>query len=276
MRVLVTGAAGMLGLDVIGAASARGHEVIALARAELDITDAQATQDAFERARPDVAVNCAAWTDVDGAEEHEDAATAVNGQGAGNVTRAATATGAHLVHVSTDYVFDGAATRPYVESDATAPQSAYGRSKLAGEHAVGAEHTIARAAWLFGAGGRNFVRTMLALGAERDAVSVVTDQVGCPTFTGHLAPALLELAEQRATGIHHVAPPDHCSWHDFAVAIFEAAGVECAVNATTSAEFRRPAPRPAWSVLGSERADAVLLPSWREGLDAYLHAVAVV
>lgn len=276
-RVLVTGAAGMLGRDVVRAAERRGHDVFALTRAELDIRDTSALRTAFAEIRPEIAVNCAAWTDVDGAEAHEDEALAVNGDGAGNVARAASESGAHLVHVSSDYVFDGSATRPYVESDPTGPISAYGRTKLAGELAViaaGARHAVVRAAWLFGAGGHNFVRTMLALGRERETVSVVTDQIGCPTYTGHLAPALLDLAERGAGGIRHAAPPDHCSWNEFAVAIFATAGVGCRVLETTSAEFRRPAERPAWSVLGSELPDASVLPSWREGLGAYLAEVA--
>jgi dTDP-4-dehydrorhamnose reductase len=178
-----------------------------------------------------------------------------------------------VVAVSTDYVFSGEADRPYVESDEPGPRTAYGRSKLAGERAIAELETpaaIVRTAWVFGAGGRNFVDSMLALGAERGEISVVTDQVGCPTWTGHLAPALVEVAERRLEGVHHLAGGGWCSWHDLAVAAIEAAGVDCRVNAVTSEEFPRPAPRPAWSVLGSERPDAIALPEWREGLTAYL------
>ena len=187
MRLLVTGAAGMLGRDVVAAANDAGHEVVALARADLDITDAAAVRAAVLDARPDAVVNCAAWTDVDGAEAEEAAATAVNGDGAGHVAAAAAEAGAHLVHVSTDYVFDGAAREPYPEDAPTAPASAYGRSKLAGERAVtavGGEHAIVRTAWVFGPHGRNFVDTMRRLGADRDEVRVVDDQVGSPTYTG--------------------------------------------------------------------------------------------
>jgi dTDP-4-dehydrorhamnose reductase len=176
-------------------------------------------------------------------------------------------------------VFDGEARRPYVESDPTGPRSAYGRTKLAGEHAVlsaDGGHAIVRTSWLFGAGGRNFVATMLALAAEgREEVSVVTDQVGCPTFTGHLAGALVELAERREGGLHHVAGAEHCSWNEFAVEIFAQARIDCRVRPTTSADFVRPAPRPAWSVLGSERRDAIELPRWQDGLAAYLAETVV-
>src|SRR3954465_2513885 len=203
MRLLVTGAAGMLGRDVAAAAESAGHDVIALARRDLDIADPAAVRAAMQAARPDAVVNCAAWTDVDGAEEHEAEATRVNGIGAGNVAAAAP----YVVHVSSDYCFAGAAAEPYAEEDPTGPRTAYGRSKLAGEHAVTAagEHAIVRSAWLFGAPRRNFLAPKLRLAEDRDEVSVVDDQVGCPTFTGHLAPALVEIAERRLTGVLHVA-----------------------------------------------------------------------
>jgi dTDP-4-dehydrorhamnose reductase len=274
VRVLVTGAGGMLGHDVVRVAHAAGHEVLALARAELDVTDAGAVDQSIRQARPDAVVNCAAWTDVDGAESDRDAAHAVNATAAGNVARAAAAAGARLVHVSTDYVFDGDARAPYVESDAPNPRSAYGATKLAGERAVvaaGGSHAIVRSSWLFGAAGRNFVATMLALGAERDEVTVVTDQVGCPTFTGHLAQALLELAAGTSQGIHHVAGGGApCSWHELAVEAYRQAGVECRVLPCTTAEMPRPAPRPAFSALASERPDSPALPPWQAGLTAYL------
>ena len=189
----------MLGQAVAAAATRLGHDVVALSRAELDVTDADHVRRVVAAAEPRAVVNCAAWTDVDGAETAEAAATAVNGDGAGNVARAAAESGARIVHVSTDYVFDGTKREPWLESDAVNPIGAYGRSKLAGEEQVAAatdEHAIVRTAWLFGAGGRNFVDTMLALGEERDEVSVVTDQVGSPTWTVHLAEALVELAER--------------------------------------------------------------------------------
>jgi dTDP-4-dehydrorhamnose reductase len=280
MRLLVTGGAGMLGQAVAAAATRLGHDVIALPRAGLDITDADHVRRVIAAAEPRAVVNCAAWTDVDGAETAEAAATAVNGAGAGNVARAAAENGARVVHVSTDYVFDGAKTTPWVESDAVAPLGAYGRSKLAGEREVAAadgEHAIVRSAWLFGAGGRNFVDTMLALAEERDEVTVVTDQVGSPTWTGHLAEALVELAERRGDiGIFHAAGAGACSWYELAVEVFARAGVRCRVLPTTAERFARPAPRPAYSVLGTEREATPILPPWQDGVAAYLTDKAVV
>ena len=273
MRLLVTGAGGMLGRDVVAAARAHGHDCAGLARAELDVSDRRAVERAVAGSAPEVIVNCAAWTDVDGAEADEPAALAVNGAGAGYLAAAALVAGAQLVQVSTDYVFDGSATRPYVESDPTAPISAYGRTKLAGERAVldaSPDHAVVRTAWLFGPGGPNFVATMLALAAAgRDEVAVVTDQIGCPTFTGHLAEKLIEVAAERRAGILHAAAAGHCSRHEFAQAIFAASGYDVRVTATTSDAVARAAPRPAWSVLASER-DPQPLPTWAEGLSAYL------
>ena len=260
----------MLGRDVVAAAESAGHDVIALARADLDITDADAVRAAIADARPDAVVNCAGWTDVDGAEAEEEAATRINGDGAGNLAAAAP----FLVHVSSDYVFDGTATKPYTEGDPTGPRSAYGRSKLAGEHAVAAqgEHAIVRTAWVFGPHGKNFVATMLKLAEDRDEVNVVADQIGCPTFTGHLAPALVQIAEQRLAGVLHVAGGGQCSWQELAQATFDEAGTGTTANPVTTAEFPRPAPRPPWSVLRSTRRDAPVLPYWRHGLTDYLNS----
>jgi dTDP-4-dehydrorhamnose reductase len=280
MRILITGAAGMLGLDLQTAARTAAHETIALTRSELDITDAEAVRAAVRDALPDVVVGCAAWTDVDGAESRPEAAHAVNAVGARNLAAAAAECGAWTIHVSTDYVFDGAKRTPYVESDVVAPMSQYGRSKLAGERAVAEQapdsHTIVRTAWLFGARGRCFPRTMLRLATERDELSVVADQVGCPTFTGHLAAALVGLAEQRepTAGTLHLAASGECSWYDFARAVIEAGGgpagsPRARVRPITSAEYPTPAPRPAYSVLRSERG-APILPSWEDGLHAFM------
>jgi dTDP-4-dehydrorhamnose reductase len=171
-------------------------------------------------------------------------------------------------------VFDGAATMPYLESAPVGPRSAYGRSKLAGElavaeHAPGA-HAIVRTAWLFGAHGRNFVATMLRLARERDELTVVDDQIGCPTFTGHLAGALLTIAEQRLGGLRHVAGAGECSWYDLAAATFDATGAGVELHRGRTADLDRPAPRPTYSVLRSERPDTPVLPPWQEGLHAYL------
>jgi dTDP-4-dehydrorhamnose reductase len=280
MRLLVTGGAGMLGQAVATAATRLGHEVVALSRAELDVTDADHVRRVIAAAEPRAIVNCAAWTDVDAAETAEATATAVNGAGAGNVARAAAETGARVVHISTDYVFDGTKTTPWVESDPAGPIDAYGRSKLVGEQEVAAasgEHAIVRTAWLFGAGGRNFVDTMLALGDERDEVSVVTDQVGSPTWTGHLAEAVIELAERRGdVGVFHAAGAGACSWYELAVEVFDRAGVRCRVLPTTAERFARAARRPAYSVLATERDAAPILPPWQQGVAAYLTDKAVV
>lgn len=267
----------MLGTDVVTAAT--GHEVVALARAELDITDAAAVRAAVRDARPDAVINCAAWTNVDGAETAEEQATLVNGAGAGHVAAAAAEAGAHVVHVSTDYVFPGDATTPYLEDAATGPIGAYGRSKLAGELAVAAAapdaHAIVRTSWVFGPHGKNFVDTMLRVGRDRDEVRVVADQVGCPTYTGHLAPALIEIAAKRLRGILHVAGGGSCTWWELAVAAYERAGLTTTVHKQTTAEFGAPAPRPAYSVLGSSRSDAPKLPAWQDGLAAHLLATEV-
>ena len=258
----MTGAGGMLGQDVMRVV---GDGAVGLSHGELDVTDASAVREVLEGA--DVVINCAAWTNVDGAEEHPQEALAVNRDGARNVAEAA----ARVLYVSTDYVFDGARRAPYVESDLTAPLQSYGRSKLAGELATAEanpRHFIVRSSWLFGAGGGNFVETMLRLGNERDELRVVDDQVGCPTFTGHLAEAIVALARTEDYGIHHLAGAGQCSWYEFAREIFERSGVDCHVAPCTTDEYPLPARRPAWSVLGSERGRA--LPIWQEGLDAYL------
>lgn len=274
MRLLVTGAAGMLGQRVVADARALGHDVTGIDLPDLDLTDAEATATRIAALDPEAIINCAAYTNVDAAEEHEDVALRVNGDAAGNLARAAARIGARLVHVSTDYVFDGAKDTPWLESDPTGPLGAYGRTKLAGEEQVaeaGGEWAIVRTAWLFGAGGPNFCDTMLRLAEERDSVSVVTDQVGSPTWAGHLSPALIELAERRGdTGIFHGVGAGQCSWNELTIELFERAGVTCRVLPTTSAEFQRPAPRPAWSVLGTERDPGVVLPRWEDGVQGHL------
>ena len=281
MRFVITGAAGMLGQDVAAAARGAGHEVVAFTRADLDIADGAATEEALRGASPDVIVNCAAWTDVDGAESSPEQALAVNGAGAGNVARAAAAAGAWTIQVSSDYVFDGAKRSPYLESDPVGPLSSYGRSKLAGEREVAAEaperHTIVRSSWLFGAGGPCFPATILRLAVERDELKVVDDVIGCPTFTGHLAQALVELATRQSppVGILHVAGEGICSWYEFAREIVAASGVSCEVRTCSTAEMPRPATRPAYSVLRSGR-DAPVLPDWRRGVAEYMAVTRAV
>ncbi|MBA3808546.1 MAG: dTDP-4-dehydrorhamnose reductase [Solirubrobacterales bacterium] len=282
MRLLVTGADGMLAHDVMRTAELAGHEVLGTNRAELDIAEPGSIEEVLERVAPEAVINCAAWTDVDGAETHPEKAHAINAAGAGNLARAAADAGLRLVHVSTDYAFDGTARvdahgapRAYVESDPTAPHTVYGQTKLAGEQLVlGASprHTVARTSWLFGTAGSNFVATMLRLADERGEVRVVSDQTGSPTWAGHLAPALIGLLEREVSGLVHLAGGGHVSWHDFAREIFRQAEVECRLGAGTSAEIDRPAPRPAWSALESERQDVLPLPPWQDGLAGYLAA----
>ena len=274
MRLLVTGAGGMLGRAVVDRATRLGHVVRAATRTELDVTRAELVRLAVLEQRPRAVINCAAYTDVDGAESDGDSAAAINGAGAGNVAAAAAEVDAFVVHLSTDYVFDGSKGEPWVESDPVAPLGVYGETKLAGEQAVAAanpRHAIVRTAWLFGAGGKNFVDTMLALGAEREEVSVVTDQVGCPTWTGHLADALVELAERpQDSGIHHIAGAGSCSWNELAIEVFDRAGIDCRVLPATTEQFPRPAARPAYSVLVSERDKPLILPRWQDGVASYL------
>jgi dTDP-4-dehydrorhamnose reductase len=272
----------MLGHDVVRAGERSGHELAALPRAQLDITDPEALAAALAEIRPDAAINCAAWTDVDGAEAHVEQAHAVNSNGAGNLARAAAAAGVPLVHVSSDYVFDGrprldssGRPRPYLESDPPHPLSAYGQTKLAGEHevlGVSPRHTVVRSSWLFGVDGPNFVETMLRLAGERESVQVVTDQVGCPSWTGHLAPALVGLLERGVTGLCHLAGAGAVSWNGFAREIFRQAESDCRVEPASTEQMARPAPRPEYSALESERDDLLPLPPWQDGLAAYLAA----
>jgi dTDP-4-dehydrorhamnose reductase len=219
------------------------------------------TQPPPELGPVDLVLHAAAWTDVDGAEEDPQQAAAVNVGG----TQHAAEIGASLVTFSSDYVFDGLKRSPYVESDGPNPLSAYGRTKLNAEAAAGERAWIVRSSWLFGPTGRNFVRTMLELGATREEVAVVDDQRGCPTFVGHLATAVRELVEL-PPGVWHLAADGECTWAEFAEAIFAEAELECRVRRITTEELGRPAPRPAYSVLRSERPDAPRLPHWREGL----------
>ena len=248
-RLLITGAGGQLGAALCEAFP----DADARTRAELDVTQPFVVE-------TDLVLHTAAWTDVDGAEEDPGAAELVNVNGTRNVV----ALGAPVVYYSTDYVFDGAKRQPYVESDEPRPLSVYGRTKLDGEREV-REGWIVRSSWLFGWTGTNFVRTMLRLGAEREEVSVVADQRGSPTYVGHLAEATRELLDLPG-GVWHVAAEGECTWAELARAIFEEAGIDCRVREITTEELGRPAPRPAYSVLRSERQGTPRLPHWRDGL----------
>ena len=280
MRYLVVGAGGMLGTDLQTALA--GREVTALTRSRLDVTDASAVAAAV--AGHGVVINASAYTKVDDAESHESDAFAVNAVGAGNLATAAAAAGAKLVQVSTDYVFDGSATTPYAESTPTAPVSAYGRSKAEGERLVLAAHPdgsyIVRTAWLYGENGGNFARTMLSLAASRPTVSVVDDQLGQPTWTLDLANQIVALLDNDApAGVYHGTNSGSTSWFGFARAVFAESGLDPdRVLPTTSADFVRPAPRPAYSVLGHDAwtaADIAPMRPWREALAAAVAAGAV-
>lgn len=277
MRVLVTGAGGQLGLDLVDAFS--DHDVTAATRADLDIGHEAAVVAAVEAVRPDLVVNAAAWTDVDGCESDPDRAHRDNALGPWWLARACERAGATLVTFSTDYVFDGVARpgpggepRGWVETDPTAPLSVYGRSKLAGEELVRttlAAHHIVRTSWVSGARGRNFVRTMLRLAASEPVVRVVDDQVGSPTATRDLAAAVRRLAVSGRYGTVHLANEGRASWFDVAAAVFELAGRDVALEPQPSSALTRPAPRPAWSVLDQTHARALgvgPMPHWRDGL----------
>ena len=259
--ILITGAGGQLGRAL--AEEFAADEIVALTRADWDVSvPAPAGLD------PRLVLHTAAWTDVDGAEDDPQGAAVVNVGGTIHVAEL----GAPLVAYSTDYVFDGRKREPYVESDGPNPASSYGRTKLHGEAAAGEQAWIVRSSWLFGPTGSNFVRTMLRLGAERDEVAVVDDQRGCPTYVGHLAAATRAVLEL-PFGIWHVAADGDCTWAELAEAIFEEAGLRCRVRRITTAELGRPAPRPAYSVLRSEKG-APQLPHWREGLRECLAQLA--
>jgi len=263
----------MLGADVARAAALANHDVAVADRHLLDVTDAAAVARRVDRVRPDAVINCAAFTNVDGAEHEPEEAMRVNADGARNVSLAAARVGAAVVYPSTDYVFDGKKGSPYVESDEPTPLSSYGVSKLAGEvdtAAVNHKHYLVRSSWLFGTSGKNFVETMLGLAEREREVMVVTDQVGCPTYTAHLAEGIVRLLDTNAFGLHHMAAGGHCSWYDFAVTIFDQASTGTRVLSTTTAELGRPAPRPEWSVMETQWDDALYLPDWQTGLADYL------
>ncbi|ANF32870.1 NAD(P)-dependent oxidoreductase [Leifsonia xyli] len=272
-RYLIAGAAGMLGQDLQKALA--GREVTALSRAELDVTDRDAVLAAV--AGHDVVINASAYTKVDDAETHEDDAYAINALGTENLAFAAARNGARFVTVSTDYVFDGEATEPYAEDTPRDPLNAYGRTKAAGEELALAAHPdgayVVRTAWLYGAGGPNFAKTMVKLAGSHETVSVVDDQVGQPTWTGDLAAQIVALVDSDApAGVYHGTNSGQTSWYGFARAVFAAAGLDPErVKPTDSSSFVRPAPRPSYSVLGHDawtRAGLQPMRPWQEALEA--------
>ncbi|YAL84090.1 dTDP-4-dehydrorhamnose reductase [Dermacoccaceae bacterium W4C1] len=277
MRWIVLGARGMLGQDLVPALEAAGEQVLGLGSGDCDVRSEAAVQAALTEA--DVIVNAAAWTAVDDAQEHEPEAFAVNGTGAFNVARRAQQLGARLVHISTDYVFDGMASSPYPTGTAQNPSSAYGRTKAAGEWAVRAaspESIVLRTAWLYGAGGPNFVSTMLRLSDTLPAWKVVDDQRGSPTWTRDLSDLILELVRRQVPGgYYHGTSAGETTWFGFARAAVELSGADPdRITPCSTQEFPRPAPRPAYSVLAAEDA-WTNQPQWRDSLAAYLRSVSV-
>lgn len=270
--ILVVGANGMLGRDLmplIGDA-ARGVDLD-----EIDITSLESTERILKTLKPEIVINCAAYTDVDGCETNVETAMQVNGEGVAHLAMVSREIGARLVHISTDYVFDGGKGAPYVEDDAPCPLGVYGESKLAGElnAAFNPDHLIIRTQWLYGIHGKNFVETMLRLAAEKDELSVVDDQIGSPTWTVDLSKAILALLKTDQKGIYHAANAGFCSWNGFAQAIFEESGIKILVKGMTTDELNRPARRPLYSTLdcGKLEKDSGFQPqSWRSALQSYL------
>ncbi len=275
LKIVITGANGQLGRELTEWQSTTA-DIIGFGRHELDITSLPACRNLFTLHRPDVVIHCAAYTAVDKAETERDEAFRVNAAGTRNVAVAAREAGAKLCYISTDYVFDGTGTAPYNEYDQTNPQTVYGMSKLAGEQAVQTLHDrfyIVRTSWVFGKYGNNFVKTMLKIAGEREQLKVVADQIGSPTYTYDLAAFLLELVHTDFYGIYHASNSGICSWFDFAKAIFEESGADITAEPCTTADFPRPAPRPAYSVMDHSaiRSNGLkLLRPWREALNHFL------
>jgi dTDP-4-dehydrorhamnose reductase len=271
MKVLITGAGGQLGQDLL--AAFEGHDVIGCTHAQLDVGDRDAVLQAVTSVAPDAIVHAGAWTDVDGCESDVDRAFHVNALGTRHVTEGARLVGARVCYVSTDYVFDGASTVPYREWDPPSPRSVYGRSKLSGEHELDHGSTVVRTSWVCGLAGRNFVKTILRLAGERDELTVVSDQHGCPTFTPDLAAMIRLLVVARRPGLFHVTNQGPTTWFEFARAILDAAGLDpnrVRPIATDELQPPRPAPRPAYSVLDNSAlrlCGIPLLPDWHEPLE---------
>ena len=270
--ILVVGCKGMLGRDLLDLA---GERAMGIDIEELDITSLEDCFRVLNELRPTVVINCAAYTNVDGCESNAETAMQVNGEGVAHLAMATRDIGALLVHVSTDYIFDGSKGAPYTEDDLPRPQNVYGESKLAGEMNAdfNPDHLIVRTQWLYGLHGNNFVETMLKIGAERSSLTVVDDQTGSPTWTGDLARAILALVDHDCRGVYHVANTGFCTWNGFARAIFEDAGMSVSVLPQTTAELNRPAQRPLYSTLDCtklQRDTGVALPPWRDSLKQYL------
>ncbi|MFC4323378.1 dTDP-4-dehydrorhamnose reductase [Litchfieldia salsa] len=276
MIVLVTGVRGQLGHDVVKSLGSRNHEVHGVEREQLDITNEADVKSLIAEIKPDAIIHCAAYTNVDGAEQDKDTAYEVNALGAKYLAQAAKSVDAKMVYVSTDYVFNGTAETPYKVDEPTNPLGVYGETKLAGEEFTSEildKFFIVRTAWVFGINGNNFVKTMLKLGKERGELGVVHDQIGSPTYTVDLANFLVELVESDKYGIYHATNDGVCSWFDFAEEIFKQAGLEVKVNPLTTEQFPRPAARPKYSVLDKTKIteqNFTPLRDWKEALASYL------
>jgi dTDP-4-dehydrorhamnose reductase len=280
MKLFIIGCNGQLGRDMMLTAAARTFIAEGMDFPAIDITDEQSVRDAVMRIKPDAIINCAAHTAVDACEAEADRAYAINAAGVAHIARAAKQADAKLVHISTDYVFDGTKKDPYVETDAPGPRSVYGKSKLAGEKELTKtydRHFIVRIAWLFGTRGNNFVKTIRSLAEKRvlthAPLKVVNDQIGTPTYTMHVCKQILSLINTDHFGLFHSTNEGWCSWYDFAKAIVEAYGIPVEVLPCTTSEFPRPAPRPANSVLENERLKKLglnIMPQWEKGLEEYM------
>ncbi|WP_438434606.1 dTDP-4-dehydrorhamnose reductase [Gorillibacterium sp. sgz500922] len=276
MRILVTGANGQLGSDLVAILEKSGHDVLGTDRMELNITNQEICDKVITEHKPEVILHTAAYTAVDQAEEDVEAAYLVNAVGTRNVAVAAEKVGSRLCYISTDYVFDGIATKPYHEYDNTDPKSIYGKSKRAGEvltMSLCKRSYVVRTSWVYGQNGQNFVKTMLKLGRERDVLKVVNDQVGSPTYTNDLCCFLADLIQTERFGIYHATNQGECSWYEFARAIFDEAGISVRLEPCTTDEFPRPAPRPSYSVLSSLaiRTNGFReLRNWREAVSEFI------
>ncbi|MFP7226144.1 dTDP-4-dehydrorhamnose reductase [Priestia filamentosa] len=278
-RILITGANGQLGKELVELLSSKEFDVYGCSRDDMDITNSEQVQEVINRINPEVIVHCAAHTKVDVAESEPEEAYSINAYGTRNVAVAAEKVGAKLVYVSTDYVFDGSGIEPYLEFSPTSPLGVYGKSKLAGEEFVKHLHSkffIVRTSWVYGKYGNNFVKTMLKLGAEKDELSIVADQIGSPTYTVDLAQSILEMMETEKYGVYHFSNSGSCSWYEFAQAIFEEASLKVRITPCTTSEFPRPAQRPKYSVLNhsSLKLNKFREPRhWRKGLVDFINSM---
>ena len=278
MKILITGSNGMLGHDLIEALK-DNHELVLTTSRTLDITDKEQVFDFISQNKPDIVINSAAYTDVDGCEENQDLAYSINGEGVKNLAFACREADSALLHISTDYIFNGENTRPWVEDDEIGPISVYGKSKLKGEQAILEildKFFIVRTAWLYGVNGRNFPKTMLELAENHSQITVVYDEVGTPTYTPDLAKVISQLIETEHYGIYHITNSGSCSWCEFARYIFEVAGKDVEVIPVTAAEFARPAPRPHYSVLENRNwieKGFEPLRSYKEAIKEYIELI---